>query len=172
MPYEKFDAWHAAHELALEVYRITDGWPKCELFGLTSQTRRAALSSPPTSRKGRRNEARRSSVATSTSRLGHRRNCRIYFASAKIGGSSATLAGRPSRRSGSARVSCSGASIGQSAAPRNSPDLNWYCHRPPLHRPPLHRPPLHRPPLHRPPLFRPHPGGQLIFRPPSRWKWR
>jgi four helix bundle protein len=46
MPYEKFDAWRLAHELALEVYRITDAWPKHELFGLTAQTRRAALSVP------------------------------------------------------------------------------------------------------------------------------
>jgi four helix bundle protein len=46
MPYEKFDAWRAAHELALEVYRVTDAWPRHELFGLTNQTRRAALSVP------------------------------------------------------------------------------------------------------------------------------
>ena len=46
MPYEKFDAWRAAHELALAIYGITEKWPKHELFGLTSQTRRAALSVP------------------------------------------------------------------------------------------------------------------------------
>jgi hypothetical protein len=27
MPYEKFDAWRVTHELALEVYRITEKWP-------------------------------------------------------------------------------------------------------------------------------------------------
>jgi len=46
MPYERFEAWQAAHELALEIYRITDPWPKEERFGLTSQLRRAALSAP------------------------------------------------------------------------------------------------------------------------------
>jgi four helix bundle protein len=46
MAYEKFDAWKAAHELALEVYRITDRWPACERYQLTSQVRRAALSIP------------------------------------------------------------------------------------------------------------------------------
>jgi four helix bundle protein len=46
LPYEKFEAWKAAHELALEVYRITDQWPACERFQLTSQVRRAALSVP------------------------------------------------------------------------------------------------------------------------------
>jgi four helix bundle protein len=46
MPYEKLDAWKAAHELALEIYRITETWPKSEVYGLTGQTRRAALSVP------------------------------------------------------------------------------------------------------------------------------
>ncbi len=46
LPYEKFDAWRATHELALEVYRITEKWPSSERYQLTSQTRRAALSVP------------------------------------------------------------------------------------------------------------------------------
>ena len=46
MPYERFEAWQMAHELALEIYRVTDRWPKEERFGLTSQLRRAALSAP------------------------------------------------------------------------------------------------------------------------------
>jgi four helix bundle protein len=45
-PYERFDAWKVAHSLALEVYRITDGWPPSERYQLTSQIRRAALSVP------------------------------------------------------------------------------------------------------------------------------
>ena len=46
MPYEKFEAWQLAHELALQIYQVTDSWPKEERFGLTSQLRRAALSVP------------------------------------------------------------------------------------------------------------------------------
>jgi four helix bundle protein len=46
MPYEKFEAWQVAHRLALEIYRVTDHWPKEERFGLTIQLRRAALSAP------------------------------------------------------------------------------------------------------------------------------
>jgi four helix bundle protein len=46
MPYEKYDAWKVSHSLALEVYQITETWPKSELYGLTAQTRRAALSVP------------------------------------------------------------------------------------------------------------------------------
>lgn len=44
--YERLRAWQAAHEAALEIYRVTDGWPKEERFGLTIQLRRAALSVP------------------------------------------------------------------------------------------------------------------------------
>jgi four helix bundle protein len=46
LPYEKFEAWKVAHDLALEVYRISDQWPSCERYQLTSQVRRAALSVP------------------------------------------------------------------------------------------------------------------------------
>jgi four helix bundle protein len=45
-PYERFEAWKLAHELALEVYRFTDQWPAGERYQLTSQVRRAALSVP------------------------------------------------------------------------------------------------------------------------------
>ena len=46
MAYEKFQAWQTAHQLALMVYEITDGWPAQERYQLTSQVRRAALSVP------------------------------------------------------------------------------------------------------------------------------
>jgi four helix bundle protein len=46
MPYEKLEAWKMSHELALEIYRESEAWPRTELFGLTSQARRAALSIP------------------------------------------------------------------------------------------------------------------------------
>lgn len=44
MPYERFVAWKQAHALALETYRVTDGWAKEERYGVTIQLRRAALS--------------------------------------------------------------------------------------------------------------------------------
>ncbi len=46
MPYEKYEAWKASHALALQVYGSTDKWPTREHYGLTAQTRRAALSVP------------------------------------------------------------------------------------------------------------------------------
>ena len=44
MPFERLAAWQASHRLALEVYRATQGWPREEIYGLTSQARRAAVS--------------------------------------------------------------------------------------------------------------------------------
>ncbi len=44
--YTKIRTWQLADELALLVYRATKGFPKSELWGLTSQMRRAAVSAP------------------------------------------------------------------------------------------------------------------------------
>ncbi|PYO97436.1 MAG: hypothetical protein DMD60_06960 [Gemmatimonadetes bacterium] len=39
--YERFAAWKRSYELVLAVYDATDAFPKNELYGLTSQARRA-----------------------------------------------------------------------------------------------------------------------------------
>jgi len=44
--YTKINAWHLTDELALLVYRATKEFPKSEIWGLTSQMRRAAVSVP------------------------------------------------------------------------------------------------------------------------------
>ena len=36
--------WQKAHAFVLTVYRLTDGFPKSEVYGLSSQFRRAAVS--------------------------------------------------------------------------------------------------------------------------------
>jgi len=42
----KYEVFQLADQLVLEVYRLTGGFPKSEIFGLTSQMRRAASSIP------------------------------------------------------------------------------------------------------------------------------
>ena len=42
--YQDLIAWRKATDLALEIYRCTRDFPKDELYGLTSQMRRAAVS--------------------------------------------------------------------------------------------------------------------------------
>src|SRR5438477_12523936 len=46
MAYERLEAWRSAHLMALAVFSATDGWPTREMYGLTAQARRAALSVP------------------------------------------------------------------------------------------------------------------------------
>jgi four helix bundle protein len=44
--FRKLVVWQKSHQLTLDVYRMTQSYPKEELYGLTSQTRRAAASIP------------------------------------------------------------------------------------------------------------------------------
>ena len=44
--FTKLSVWRKAHQVTLAVYRETARWPKQELFGLVSQSRRAAFSVP------------------------------------------------------------------------------------------------------------------------------
>lgn len=44
--FKKIHAWQKAHELAIDIYKLTMKFPKEELYGLTSQIRRAVSSVP------------------------------------------------------------------------------------------------------------------------------
>ena len=46
MDYKKLDAWNLTMELVVEVYKLTKSYPKEEVYALTSQTKRAAISIP------------------------------------------------------------------------------------------------------------------------------
>jgi four helix bundle protein len=42
--YENLDAWKEATNLAVKIYQVTKNFPKEEIFGITSQLRRASIS--------------------------------------------------------------------------------------------------------------------------------
>ncbi|MCI0498744.1 MAG: four helix bundle protein [Planctomycetales bacterium] len=44
--YKKIRAWQKSHELVKQVYALTEKFPSKEMYGLTSQLRRAAVSIP------------------------------------------------------------------------------------------------------------------------------
>jgi four helix bundle protein len=52
LSYQDLIAWQKAMALAEQIYAATRGFPKDELYGLTSQLRRAAISIP-ISQKGK-----------------------------------------------------------------------------------------------------------------------
>jgi len=57
--YTKIDAWRLADDLTVSVYQSTASFPKEELYGLTSQLRRAAYSVPANIAEGASRESKR-----------------------------------------------------------------------------------------------------------------
>jgi four helix bundle protein len=51
--YRRLEVWKEAMQLAIETYTVTQTFPKHELYGLTSQLRRAAVSIPSNIAEGR-----------------------------------------------------------------------------------------------------------------------
>jgi four helix bundle protein len=50
--FRNLKVWHKSHELTVLVYRLTAAFPKHELFGITSQLRRASSSIPANMAEG------------------------------------------------------------------------------------------------------------------------
>jgi four helix bundle protein len=51
--YRDLIVWQKSMDLVVKVYRVTDSYPKTEVYGLTSQTRRSAVSVPSNIAEGR-----------------------------------------------------------------------------------------------------------------------
>ena len=58
-PHERLDVWRDSMDLVEMIYRLSDGFPRSERFGLTPQLRRAAISVPSNIAEG---AARRSTA--------------------------------------------------------------------------------------------------------------
>ncbi|MEK9151011.1 MAG: four helix bundle protein [Patescibacteria group bacterium] len=57
--YKELVVWQKSVELVTKVYELTENYPKSELYGLTSQMRRAAVSIPSNIAEGRRRGTRK-----------------------------------------------------------------------------------------------------------------
>tara|TARA_A100000171_G_scaffold47762_1_gene54241 strand:+ start:28293 stop:28643 length:351 start_codon:yes stop_codon:yes gene_type:complete len=44
--FRKYDIWKLSHELTLDIYTISNSFPNSEIYGITSQIRRASASIP------------------------------------------------------------------------------------------------------------------------------
>jgi four helix bundle protein len=71
--------WQKAHKFVLSVYRLADGFPKNELFGLTSQFRRAAVSIPANIAEGFRKRGKSYKARFMNIAQGSLEECRYYL---------------------------------------------------------------------------------------------
>ncbi len=60
--FQEINAWKKAHELVLMVYKLTSLYPKHEIFGLVSQSRRCAVSVPSNIAEGYRRNSNADSL--------------------------------------------------------------------------------------------------------------
>lgn len=60
--FKEIIAWQKSHELVLMVYALTAKYPKHELFGLTSQSRRCGVSIPSNIAEGFKRKSKNDSV--------------------------------------------------------------------------------------------------------------
>ncbi|MDP9269031.1 MAG: four helix bundle protein [Acidobacteriota bacterium] len=60
--YKELVAWQKAIDLVVAIYKLTEGFPKHELYGLTSQLRRAAVSVPSNIAEGQARYSKREFV--------------------------------------------------------------------------------------------------------------
>lgn len=77
--FEDVELWKKAHQWVLSIYRFTETFPKHELFGLTSQLRRAAVSVPGNFAEGFKKSGRADKVRFYNIAQGSLEECRYYL---------------------------------------------------------------------------------------------
>lgn len=77
--FEDVEIWKKAHALVLEVYRLSENFPKHELYGLTSQLRRAAVSIPANFAEGFGKATKPDKLRFYTISQGSLEECRYYL---------------------------------------------------------------------------------------------
>ena len=71
--------WQKSHDFVLAVYKITDLFPKQELFGLVSQIRRASVSIPANIAEGYRRKGKADKLRFFNISQGSLEECRYYL---------------------------------------------------------------------------------------------
>jgi four helix bundle protein len=81
--FEQLIVWQKAHQFVLGVYRLTDNFPRTEIYGLASQLRRAAVSIPANIAEGFKKRGRADKVRFLNIAQGSLEECRYYLIPAK-----------------------------------------------------------------------------------------
>jgi len=71
--------WQKAHQFVLSAYRLSEDFPRKEVYGLTSQLRRAAVSIPANIAEGFRKRGRADKARFMNIAQGSLEECRYYL---------------------------------------------------------------------------------------------
>lgn len=71
--------WQKAHLFVLSVYRLSGAFPSCEIYGLTSQFRRAAISITANIAEGFRKRSKSDKIRFLNIAQGSLEECRYYL---------------------------------------------------------------------------------------------
>jgi len=77
--FEDIIVWQKAHQFVLDVYSKTEKFPKSEIYGLTSQFRRAAVSIPANIAEGFKKKSKADKVRFYNIAQGSTEECRYYI---------------------------------------------------------------------------------------------
>ena len=77
--FEDVELWRKAHAWVLAIYKFTEPFPKHELFGLTSQLRRAAVSVPANFAEGFKKRGLLDKIRIYNIAQGSLEECRYYL---------------------------------------------------------------------------------------------
>ena len=71
--------WQKAHKFVLSIYRYSEGFPKAEIYGLTSQLRRAAVSVAANIAEGFKKKGKADKTRFLNIAQGSLEECRYYL---------------------------------------------------------------------------------------------
>jgi four helix bundle protein len=77
--FEDLIVWQKAHQFVLSVYRISNDFPRNEIYGLTSQLRRAAISIPANIAEGFKKRTKADKARLMNIAQGSLEECRYYL---------------------------------------------------------------------------------------------
>jgi four helix bundle protein len=75
--------WQKAHQFVLSMYGFSQNFPKTEMYGLTSQSRRAAISIPANIAEGFKKKTKPDKIKYMNIAQGSLEECRYYLILAK-----------------------------------------------------------------------------------------
>ncbi len=77
--FEDVELWKKAHVWVLSIYRFSEGFPRHELFGLSSQLRRAAVSVPANFAEGFKRRGKPDKIRFYNMAQSSLEECRYYL---------------------------------------------------------------------------------------------